>query len=101
MSSEEVCTAMTDVQYHVESVGPPDPVDLDQLLSGLREFNRAKMGDLHRETIGCFAKDEVGAVVGGIHAKIGFDWLTIEFLWVHEAYRGHGLGGTLLARAEQ
>ncbi len=46
------------------------------------------------------ARDAAGEIVGGVVAEIHWTSLQIDYLWVDEGQRGHGLGRTLLLRAE-
>jgi GNAT superfamily N-acetyltransferase len=91
---------MDELTYRIEEIGPPNAQDLEALVQGLREYNRSKIGDLHREVIACFAKDDAGDVVGGIHGAIVWDWLRIDLLWVDDRYRGLGIGRILMEKAE-
>ena len=48
-----------------------------------------------------FLRDSAGLLVGGLDGVIGWAWLFVESLWVHDDLRGRGLGRELLARAER
>jgi GNAT superfamily N-acetyltransferase len=45
-------------------------------------------------------RSERGEVLGGLLGMIWGGWLQINILWVAEAFRGGGFGGSLLAEAE-
>jgi GNAT superfamily N-acetyltransferase len=46
-------------------------------------------------------RDAGGALVGGLDGVIGWEWLFVNNLWVHDALRGQSYGRDLLARAER
>jgi len=46
-------------------------------------------------------RDGEGSLVGGLDGVIGWAWLFVDSLWVHEELRGCGFGRELLARAER
>ncbi|MEA4898262.1 MAG: GNAT family N-acetyltransferase [Christensenellaceae bacterium] len=46
------------------------------------------------------ARDEAGAVVGGVSGSTYLSSLEIEALWVDEAYRGRGIASRLLTAIE-
>jgi GNAT superfamily N-acetyltransferase len=53
------------------------------------------------ERFALFLRDGGGTLVGGLDGVIGWAWLFVDSLWVHEELRGHGFGRELLARAER
>ena len=46
------------------------------------------------------ARDSSGEIIGGITASTSYGWLLIKILWVHEDFRGQGLGHRLMDGAE-
>jgi GNAT superfamily N-acetyltransferase len=46
------------------------------------------------------SRDKDGELLGGLGGKMFYDWLSIDLLWVHEAWRGKGHGTSLLLQAE-
>ncbi|MCE9923926.1 GNAT family N-acetyltransferase [Aeromonas media] len=80
---------------------PPHDHEFEALRNGLNGFNVAVTGQLLRERIASFIKDEEGAVLGGILGEIKWGWLHIEGLWVDETIRHDGWGGRLLGAMEQ
>lgn len=80
---------------------PPQAHDFEALRNGLNGFNEAVTGQLLRERIASFIKDEDGLVLGGILGEIKWGWLHIEGLWVDESIRQGGWGARLLAAMEQ
>ncbi|OAR26160.1 biotin transporter BioY [Streptomyces sp. ERV7] len=45
--------------------------------------------------------DDKGGLAGGLTGRTWASWLHVDLLWVDAAHRGAGLGGQLLARAEE
>ena len=50
--------------------------------------------------VSVYLRDDDGAVVGGIVARIAWGWLYVERLWVDAAHRRRGHGARLLEAAE-
>ena len=63
---------------------------LNATMTGRRDFKPLQL----------VLRDGDGAVVGGLKAQTGWDWLHVELLWVREDRRGRGYGSRLLAHAE-
>lgn len=67
----------------------------------LYEYNARATGYFDGESFSCTHHDESGGIQAGI---FGYTWggcCHVSHLWVDEAKRGHGIGTTLLAAAEQ
>ncbi len=47
------------------------------------------------------ARDEDGALLGGLTASTSYGWLAVKMIWVDEAVQGHGIGRALMAGAEE
>jgi GNAT superfamily N-acetyltransferase len=79
---------------------PPDPDDVALLERGVSEPTLALGHPDPRELAG-FVRDEDGAIRAGVY---GWTWggcCEVHYLWVHEALRRGGLGGAILAWAEE
>jgi ribosomal protein S18 acetylase RimI-like enzyme len=73
------------------------------ILNGLITYNTHKVPlirDLPYEPCNLVAKDSADVIIGGCVGRIYLSALFIEFLWVENAHRKHGLGTQLLDRAE-
>lgn len=67
----------------------------------LREFNYRYIGEYPESTsIWLNAKDDTGAVVGGLRGLVILNWLRVELLWVEETCRHQRVGTRLLVEAE-
>ena len=82
----------------------PAPEDAAALSQGIVAFNKREVPDLEavEEEVKffVFAKDDAGNLQGGIRASCYWNTLHIELVWLDEAARGLGLGGKLMAEAE-
>ena len=78
----------------------PPPSDVALLNEQLYRHNAAVTGHDNGRWLTIFVRDEVGAIVAGLH---GWTWGQTGFvqtLWVRDDLRGLGLGARLLATAE-
>ncbi len=80
-----------------------DKVD-DAAIAELRDriisFNLAATGFPNGRSLGCFLRDVDGELIAGLD---GFTWggyAKIEWLWVRDDHRRHGLGRQLMRAAE-
>lgn len=81
--------------------GPLPAADAGVVDQGLGDFNDAA-APLHEvRTIGCFARDEHGAVIGGAVGRSWGEACELQQLWVDEKRRGSGLGSQLMQAFEQ
>jgi GNAT superfamily N-acetyltransferase len=74
--------------------------DEAELEDAVNAFNVAATGYDDGRSLSCFLRDDSGRLVAGID---GFSWggyARVAFLWVHEDQRRTGIGGQLLAAAE-
>jgi GNAT superfamily N-acetyltransferase len=69
---------------------------------GLIAFNSAAARPYEILPITIAARDERGAVVGGLAGEIrpAWRWLYVHQLWISQEYRQHGIGKQLLRAAE-
>ena len=67
---------------------------------GLERFNEEQIGPYAYEDFQLYARDGRGQVVGGMFGHFGMGWLYIDYLWLNDAMRSHGLGSGLLRCAE-
>ncbi|HEX2778549.1 MAG TPA: GNAT family N-acetyltransferase [Gemmatimonadaceae bacterium] len=79
----------------------PTPADEQVVLTGLRAFNVAVIGDPHQQSVDVFARDENGRVIGGLVGWIKWRWLYVSKLWLPESLRGTGTGTQLMRMAEE
>jgi len=78
----------------------PDQQDLKFLEEQLFAYNMASTGYYDGRELAIFLRDAQGTIIAGLS---GWTWggcLKIQYLWVHEDWRGQDLGTRLLAAAE-
>lgn len=88
------------VELRVEE--PPDPRDAEVVVGGLVAANAravAVQEGWERRELGVLAR-RGATVVGGALGQTAWAWLYVGRLWVTEALRGAGLGGSLMAELE-
>lgn len=72
------------------------------ILEGLVAYNTAQTENRYGppRNIALALKDDAGATVGGLTARVGATRMFIELLFIPESLRGQGLGEKLMAEAE-
>jgi GNAT superfamily N-acetyltransferase len=79
----------------------PSEEDRLAILNPLLVYNDANIPDDRFERIAIMLRDEAGEAVGGLWAKLYYDWVFVELLFVPESLRGQDLGSKLLAQVEE
>lgn len=73
---------------------------IQHVRSSLIRFNLNRQPDRSCEPL-LLELDLHGRLVGGLVARLNWDWLHIDLLWLEESCRGQGCGRQLLERAEE
>ncbi len=73
----------------------------EQIIDGLRAFNRVHLGPHERVFIKAVLLDSEGKVVGGALGSVVIGWLHVDALWVADSHRGNGYGSRILRTLEQ
>lgn len=78
------------------------PTDIEQgsILRALRQFNRAHTSPDPQGSFAVTLESDERAVVGGLWADYGYDWMYIKYLVLPESARGKGTGTTMMKQAE-
>ncbi|MGA0530775.1 GNAT family N-acetyltransferase [Hansschlegelia sp. KR7-227] len=79
----------------------PDEAAQNLVSEGLSRFNEVQVGPFPASPIWVVARDDNGALIGGVQAFISWTWLYLSMLWVDESARGAGVGSCLMRQAEQ
>ena len=84
----------------IEIADPATEADHDVVFKPLVAFNEKRVA-ANYEPFAIRLRDETsGENVGGLFARLFYDWLFIELFFVPEEARGRGVGSDLIARAE-
>lgn len=86
--------------FHLSLETAPSSDDEHVVLTGLRAFNVAVIGDPQMRPVDVFVRDDAGQVVGGLVGWIKWRWLYVSKLWIPEALRRRNIGSQLMATAE-
>ncbi len=71
------------------------------IFDGLTDFNERLAPGSNWRALSIYARDEAGALQGGLMGSSYYDWLFVKWLWVAEPYRRQGIGSRLLKAAEE
>lgn len=89
------------MSIHIDVSTNPTEEDRLAILEPLKRFNAEQAGDGKSEKVAMFIRDDqTREVLGGLHARILYEWLFIELLVVPEQARGQGMGSRLMQMAE-
>lgn len=84
-----------------ETTVDPAEDDVAWIRENLVAYNRSQAGEQPQRKVAVYARDERGTIVGGATGEVTWGWLYVEMLWVHEEYRGNGIGTRLMTDIEQ
>ena len=72
----------------------------DQLVVGVRKYNAEYLGTEESKPLSVIARDDNGALIGGVSGRTIYQHFLIEVVWVDKQTRGTGLGRKLMELAE-
>jgi ribosomal protein S18 acetylase RimI-like enzyme len=91
------------VNYNLELLARPHHVIRQIIHKGLNDFNRATlMPELQTEDMAVVIRQlDSKEILGGLWGRTGWEWLTIEYVFVPDTLRGQGLAARMIAMAEE
>lgn len=90
------------MEYSIEILSNPSNAHRDLILDPLLEYNDRAAPPSGFETVAIIIRDkQTSEQTGGLWAKINYDWLIVELIFVPENLRGQDLGSVLLSKAEE
>lgn len=90
---------MSDLTLSLEA--QPSPADMDAVVTGLRAYNVAHVGDAAYAPLQIFLRDDSGGIAGGLIGGVAYGWLFVRILWLADEHRGGGHGERLVRAAEE
>jgi len=91
------------ITYETHDYEPPDETPIVD--NGLGEANHAAAPIDAVAPLTCFARDDAGAVIGGVVGRTWGECGELQKLWIAPTHRQHGIGARLVklfeARAKQ
>lgn len=77
----------------------PDAQLDEHIIDKTREHN-ADFTPSDYQPLSVYAQNDEGHLIGGLTAKVSWNYLDLEYLWVDEEFRGKGYASDIVARAE-
>ncbi|MGY2190307.1 TDP-fucosamine acetyltransferase [compost metagenome] len=84
----------------IERKHNPSNEEREAILVPLRAYNTSKSACPPPEHIALLIRDDNDEIVGGVYARLFYQWLFIDLLAVPEQARGQGMGTKLMQMAE-
>lgn len=92
---------MSSETFTIASEPSATPEETQLIREAVYRFNFEATGRPDYHDIALLVRDPAGQIKGGLLGYVWADWLHVTDVWVAEPCRGRGLGGRLLAQAEQ
>jgi GNAT superfamily N-acetyltransferase len=89
------------MELRIERKQNPTNEDREAILVPLRAYNASKSAGPPPEPVALLIRDENEQILGGLYARLFYQWLYIDLLVVPEQARGQGLGSRLMQMAEE
>jgi GNAT superfamily N-acetyltransferase len=91
------------VSHCLELLAKPHAIVRQIIYNGLSDFNRTSLRpDLWIENLAVVIRDVSSKeILGGLWGRTGWEWLTIEYIFVPDALQGQGVATRLIAIAEE
>ena len=83
------------------AIEPPNNADMGVVMQQLTAYNASKAGGELPDYLFIAARDEAGAVRGGLVGATYLGWLSVQMVSLDESLRGRGHGAALMKLAEE
>jgi len=86
---------------NIQIIATTNPEEEDKKIIdlGIDEYNLKRIGEQKYIPIASFAKEN-DQTIGGITGNLFWNYLYIDLMWIHETYRGKGIGRKLITAVE-
>jgi len=89
------------MNLRIEFSPTPTEEERQAILLPLRAYNASKADGAVPEHIALLVRDDNDAILGGLYARLFYQWMFIDLLSVPEQARGQGMGTRLMQMAEE
>lgn len=85
----------------IEIAQNPTSDEKEFIFQQLVKFSSQRAGEANYKPLTIFLREADKNLVGGLLGATYWQWLYVEFFWIHESWRKQGYGDAVLAAAEQ
>jgi len=85
----------------IQFTNHPEQNDIQILTEGLSSYAKQQRDHKPIEPFGFFIRDNNNQILGGCNGNIGYGWMYVDQLWLHETLRRQGYGTKLMQAAEK
>ena len=89
----------SNMSFEFEATSVPDKIKDQAVISNTRNYNSPHVDDDFMP-LSVYCTDSVGEIVGGLTGKTYWNYLDIEYLWVHETHQNKDIATQVMALAE-
>ena len=88
------------MDFKFETTSNPDRIKDEAVILNTRKYNSSHVDDDFMP-LSVYCTDSSGEIVGGLTGKTYWNYLDIEYLWVHENHRKKDIATKVMALAEE
>ena len=85
---------------NIEVINEENNDVFEQLVSGVREYNRQVLGNEKPEPLSVIIRNDDNKIIAGVSGRTIYKHFLINILWSDESVRGKGLGTRVMQQAE-
>ncbi|EAR11436.1 GNAT family N-acetyltransferase [Reinekea blandensis] len=78
----------------------PSPSDVGELYDGLDAYNMAHLPGFTRQRRLWTVRNDQDELIAGLYGQAHMSSFHVDYLWIDESARGHGLGSMLIQQVE-